>query len=384
MREMKKSVKFLLALALVIFAFAVKGDMAKAATIYDTNNNEVDAVEPKVLATGSEDEVKKATTSFMFALDGTDAVPLKIKKEGTLMFYAASASENGVLNIYSDKECTDVVTSAYTNKPLDNGGYMSDATIVYLKAGTYYLNTDEANIGTYELAGMIYPSGDRTLTSGKWVITAPKSSSAKLYYKIKVSKQSKITVQFDAGKDPSVALCNSSKKAISETDRVGQTYGYKAYYAVKPGTYYIRVQSEDSWYRVKATVKAVNDSTGSSKSKAKTMKYNGGKITGVLLASDKTSKIDWLRISNPKTQASNVYFESEITSGSAKLEAIASNGKSMGSLTYNSIKPNGVAQLYTIGSGYSGTTLAKGTYYVKIKKNSAKTSAVYKVYLKNK
>lgn len=383
-REFKNAAKLLLASAVLVLGLTVPPDPAKAATIYDKNENAVDAVEPEILSTGSDSDLKKSTTVFSFELDGTESVPLNIKKDGKFVFSIASDREDGKINICKDEEGTDIVASSYVASQTESGYYESTIENVYLKAGTYYINTSVETAGKYQIGGWFYLSGDRTLTSGKWVITSPKSDKSKVYYKVKASKQSKITVEFDSGAAPTVTLCNSSKKAISTKEQITRSVGDRAYYAVKPGTYYLCVQSADSWYRLKATVKEAKDATGSSKDKAKTMKYNGSKIKGLLLTSDKTSKIDWVRISNPKAQATNVYFESDITSGSIKLEAISSSGKSMGSVTYSSIKPSGVANLYSIGTGYSGSTLAKGTYYVKIKKVSAKTSASYTVYLKNK
>lgn len=385
-KTMMKALSLMMALCMV---FTLNINVADAAsTAVDGSTKEtITEIVPKTVTTGTEADYKSKTGTVLINYDGTDSIPLKMTSDGVLLYQFGTDEANSGLTIYSDAACTSAVKTSYSSSTLDEqyNAYYSETENVYLDKGTYYVKPEKT--GVIDIAFYALNSADRTLKNKEWTVAAPKTSDSSILFKIKATKQSKITVDFDkeadAGYGYTVTLLNSKKKAISNASDLSSSEK-AAYYAVPKGTYYVKIKTYNGAYRLKTTVSEAKDSTGSSKAKAKAMKVNGGKVAGLFTTSDKTSNVDWVKFTNSKAQSTYVYIDYAFTSGKLKMEFLGSNGKSMGTKTILPGENTDGANLYTIGAGYSGDKLAKGTYYVKIKKASAKTSANYKVYVKTK
>ncbi|WP_343209491.1 hypothetical protein [Anaerolentibacter hominis] len=384
MKNWKRLMALVLALVCVIMPIApasaaedtapIAPNPTAGVQVVDENENAVTTLKPFVYTTGSDTDLAKVNKFGIILPAGmTEAViPVEMSIKGILAaVYQSDVSAS--VDFYSDAACTQTINySTY------------DGFTDVVEKGTYYLK-----VSTYSTTGCIvavglgaFSSGNKTIKSKTWYISAFADSSTAQYYKLSVSKQSKIVVETQGEYSRYITICDKNKKAVTE-ECYTSTDG-KMTFVVPKGTYYVKVKSTDDLLRLRATVTALSDKTGTSKSKAKALKVNGSKVTGLVTTSDKTSKADWVKFTNPKNQKINVYITGDITSGTIEMEFFSSNGKSMGTQTVNSYRNNGYVNLYTIGSGYSGKTLAKGTYYIKITKDTKKTTGVYTIQVKNK
>ncbi len=174
-----------------------------------------------------------------------------------------------------------------------------------------------------------------------------------------------------------VTLMNSKLKALEESSNFvnADTEKYVTY-ALKKGTYYIKVTSEKKFV-LAAAVQAVSEKSGTSKKKAVTIK-SGKAVKGLMCAGEKASKADWYKFKVTKSKVlkltievnSNGYFEYYIYGPSYP------KGARLGSLkdqkgTYYSInlRTNKKAKIKT------------GTYYIKAVRTSSspKSSGLYSV-----
>lgn len=381
----KKILKTMAVFAMLLTVVAVNKDVAKASTLIDSNNVSADAIVPGVVTTGTKDDISNKTSAYLLSSDGTNPVKLTVTKNGILDWFVASQNPSANLTIYKDEACTESVTSITTTDTQTEYGYLSEEKAVYLTKGTYYVKQAYGDAGEFLVYSCLFNAEDRAVSNKAWSAAGTQDYNKPVYFKVKAGNTAKILVAFDetfGSSSYNVTLCNSKKKAISDTSYIAPND--KAVYAVAKGTYYIKVTTNNDVFRIRPTLSTAADKTGATKAKARKMTRNGAKIGGVVTATDKTSKVDWIKIVNSKTQANYLYIDAEITSGTIQAEIIGLNGKSMGTLNLSEYSPSAGGKMYTIGSGYSGNTLAKGTYYVKIKKKTAKTSGTYKVYLKSK
>lgn len=152
-----------------------------------------------------------------------------------------------------------------------------------------------------------------TLKHKKWH-TNSSTKAQTVYHKIKVPKDGYIKLEgygysaYSSSKSSiRYRLCNSKKKALTKWDKSISAFGssvtgrkaFTDYVAVKKGTYYIKVN--DNRYKLKYTFKAVKDQGGSSKAKARNI-ARGKTVKGLVQAGGKGSKIDWYKITLPKSQ----------------------------------------------------------------------------------
>ncbi|BCN32852.1 hypothetical protein [Anaeromicropila herbilytica] len=355
----------------------------------------VDKMNTAVLTTGSDQDfknIKGYTVDVQPDLTNTlgitkTVVPIQISKKGILSIYYTlgnNATATYDIELFSDAACTKTVY--HINKEdADNGKYVD---FIVKKSGTYYVQfqvTDSTSDGItpYQLGflSQLYNGSDRTLKNKTWAISGNTDSSAYVYYKVTASKAGSITVNAESEYGNNVYLCNSSKKAISDRCYVSKSSAYKAVFAVKKGTYYIKFQPSDTFYRVKSTFKAISDKSGSSMKKAKRLKLGAKAVNATVLASDKKGKADWYKFSTSKRKKVNVIIEGTASSGKIKVEFYLSNGKKFNDYT----ELQGTDEVASF-SPYYGTygveSLPKGTYYVKVTKTSTKTSGSYHIRIK--
>ena len=136
------------------------------------------------------------------------------------------------------------------------------------------------------------------------------------YIKFKPSVTGTVTLKFDCSSSyynnsqGYVTFCNKNKKTIGQkneiwrNDYAGKIYNTTTYGVKKNTTYYFAVQC-NAGTKITATVKAIKDSSASSKSKAKTLS-KGKKVTGVIAYGD--SKADWYKIKLTKSAKLNLYY----------------------------------------------------------------------------
>ena len=127
-----------------------------------------------------------------------------------------------------------------------------------------------------------------TLKSGKVYNQTVQKYGDTYYYKITVPKAGYLTVKgyayskYKANTNYSMrmTLCNSKKKPVDSSYGTGssENRGYKVYYGVKKGTYYLKV-TDGAPYKLSYSFKAVTEKSGSKKSKAVALKKQSSRRT---------------------------------------------------------------------------------------------------------
>lgn len=304
-------------------------------------------------------------------------IPVKIKSKGALVYALAAEYEDNELSyysLYSDAACENLIS---TNE-----------TIAYIpKAGTYYIKIPNIYLSeagdSFIAAAFGFVSGANTQLKNKSdVVSAILNASIPLYYKVVVTKPTKLTFVIGADNAATVTLCNSKKKAITN-----ETYFYSndteegavASYVVGKGTYYFKVASLQGIITTQAKFTTVKGASGTSKSKAGTLKVNGATKNILMLPGDTTKKNYYLKFYNPKRQKIYVNLTSSFSSGTMLFDLYDSAGKSFGvDYIYSGVDKEESFEVY-VGDEYSERMLPKGTYYLKFKKVEKKTSGMIQV-----
>ena len=218
------------------------------------------------------------------------------------------------------------------------------------------------------------------------------------YIKFKPSVTGTVTLKFNCSSSyynnsqGYVTFCNKNKKTIGQqneiwrNDYAGKIYNTTTYGVKKNTTYYFAVQC-NAGTKITATVKAIKDSSASSKSKAKTLS-KGKKVTGVIAYGD--SKADWYKIKLTKSAKLDLYYLAN-TNGTnekngfkitfynkdGKVFSGKNNGKKVSAISK-------VTRLYpedgwyiSLANGGTKFDLPSGTYYIKVERMSKASSGSY-------
>lgn len=304
-------------------------------------------------------------------------LPVKVKAKGALALAAASEAGNELsAYVYSDSACKKMCSVS------DDLYYLPKATTYYIKVYTYSLEQDVDNMIAVVLG---FVSGaNAELKNKSNVISASFGSNSPIYYKMVISKTSKVTVRFDAKYSTYVTLCNSKKSAITHEEYVYSSVG-RAVYVVPKGTYYLKVKKSKEAFSVASVFTPVSNAAPSSKSKAGTLKVNGSTRNILVCPADSTGRTYYMKFYNPKRQKITLNVTSSFTSGKIEFQFLDSKNSSFGTRTiYNGINKKNVYTPYTYTTGSSQKTLPKGTYYIKFKKLDKKSSGIIQVNVKNK
>lgn len=216
-------------------------------------------------------------------------------------------------------------------------------------------------------------SSPGTLLAGKWATDY--NYNGECLYKIKVPSDG--VIQIESGTDPNMknetklglntSLLNSKKKAISDANVSGDG----AQYCVKKGTYYLKATNKNGIVMVRYKFKKVKASKNTKKSKAAGMK-KGKAVKGILPVGESKKSGRWYKIVIPKKRKVSVTVNTLV--GDGQKAYLYKKGKS---------KPiaSGKKKLAYMGKNgkYAFKTrfpLDKGTYYLKVTKES-KTASVY-------
>lgn len=218
------------------------------------------------------------------------------------------------------------------------------------------------------------------IKSGEVYVAYHDTQYNKRKYKVKVSKPGYITFTIDVDglnyAASRFALLDKNEKEISSLEYVEMKNGKIQHtYAVGKGTYYVLVQNTLGVQAVKYKFTAVTDKGGSSKSKATTIKL-GDKVKGLALVSDKTSKVDWYKFTLNSKKAVTVTVNYKVA-GSLKVQIVDSKGNELIGGYRTAYAGDGTLKMLT-----NAGKLSKGTYYIKVYKGDAESSAYYDIKVK--
>lgn len=376
-----KIFKTALFMALMLTVFALNKDYAKAAvsgnvtaTTMVTGEEKYDSFADGVIVMDASGYSRSSVVSITTDCSGL----LTIAYQGTNV-------EDVKLDLYSDEACTNEIGYGTSVSPSSQPVYSNDSFEVP-KAGTYYLKLssyEKIDI-TYSLAAEMYSADDGSLKSGVAKYVSLIGYDDENYYKITLSKSGVVdvlaTYADNSESYADVAIYKSEsgkKKLIAERDASidGAEFG------LAKGTYYIKLYNGKSdFYSIRYKFTSLTDNSGSSKAKAKALSYGKAK-KGLVLAGDKTSKADWYKFYNSKSREITLYFEGQVTGG-VTLEFYGSDGDKFGSLYISKYTTNDSGSPY-VSSYYSNSgKLPKGTYYIKVTKDSKDVSGYYSIKLK--
>ncbi|MDE6957013.1 MAG: hypothetical protein K2O96_02805, partial [Lachnospiraceae bacterium] len=289
---------------------------------------------------------------------------VSFSKKGTLVLAAQRVYGNKSVSfgIYKDANMTQRV---------DLDLYLSDSSIKTRvikipKAGKYYMGAyaaanPEADVHAIATSALFVSGGDRTITNNKQIAVGQKDKQIN-YFKFKATATGYVTC-YASDKYIKVALCNSSKKALSGYTNAGYnpTYG-----VVKGKWYYFKVYSRynsEGSYTFKVKHGKIAEKSGRTKAKASTLGRNSTRKATITAGS---GQADWYKLKLTSKRTFKLYFNGR-TNDRLKIE-IYQGKKKYTRTFYNTHK--------SLTLSFSGSW-PKGTYYIKVSRGNSKSSGWY-------
>lgn len=226
---------------------------------------------------------------YSYSIDANSSiiVPVSISTSGTLQI---TATVNQVLNnkisyiLYSDSECSELVQNKYLyfvkdSNLTDSINFdMNSSGNYYLKITNESLNTINTNL-KFKFAGSL----GLNLKNGVTGIRSNSKYNKNVYHKLTVNSTGYLLVNL-IGLDNSnsynyITLCDNNKKDLSNTVNISSAKSKgQIIFAVKKGTYYLKVRPNMSaynkFYAIKYSFSKVTDSSKSKKNKSPKIKQN--------------------------------------------------------------------------------------------------------------
>lgn len=304
---------------------------------------------------------------------------IDVEKTGALYVYAGiieGAAAAPTIALYKDEQATQAIT------PIDSQSGTTGITKDFaVSAGTYYLKlsrTDAATTAKYELAAGNVNGEAKTLVQNKPVLGFSKNGTKSTYYKIVAGSASRLDIETILASKTGTAyitLCNSKKTAIS--NQLSISGNGSAHYAVKKGTYYVRVSTGSGLYEMNRKMAAVSTKAGATKAQARLLSKGGNsvKAKGLMTINDTAKKIDWYKVKLTKKQSVSFQIAGDCF-GTISMEIIPAKGKLYGT---NKVS----ISEYKSGAGIkSSGSWSAGTYYIKVTKSAKTASGYYELYVK--
>lgn len=233
-----------------------------------------------------------------------------------------------------------------------------------LKKGTYYLDV-QTNVNARVAVVPVCLSSDQTALTGSYRHFV--GNGGNVYKTFSVSKRSQVWV--DSYNAYSYLQKKSGKKWTTVSDKkYSSSSSVRKYYALSKGSYRVVFPKTSiySEYAAKYGKKAYTGKYGTKKSKAKTIKRKKSK-TNVLTASDAKKKTHWYKFKVTKKRKTQIKINTYNSSGSMTMTLYKGKKK----MNSRKLSYPGYVTFTSYGK------LSKGTYYVKVTKNTKNTSGKY-------
>ncbi len=394
----------------IMAAFAMRGVEASAATTfyegvdaYNSGTAYTDVLTSYVVGESTDDFDKEFRTyrTYLIRHDGNNVVKqMKLKKGALHVVLYGFEAATGSVTIYSDSACTkSIAKMSLTNNSVmtENGTYNETTTFDIPKTQTYFVEFASAakSPATYQFSTQQYDGSNRIMPLGKIMGYASAPNSA-TYYRIDAEESCYVTIkagfyrqgrESDSDKESlTVSLTDKYKKNITKVKTLKASSSDElnadtVVYAMKSGTYYLKVDSDDQRiYTLSCKQSDVKILGGSSINSAKKIKFNKW-YKSLAVWESTTSQASYFKFTLNKP--SKVYIT---------LDGSCCSGKIIGSSTGDSIrgscdnlKLKGVKQrtkwnIHTT----SVSRLPKGTYYIKLSKDTKKTNGYYRLKITTK
>lgn len=380
----KTVLQAVLILGILLLGTATNKKMAEAAESYvaDQGGAKVESIIPFAITSGKEEdlEVYSEYDVYVSTEEKKIVIPVEIPSRGIMRFSGVDTNNSKdrlSMALYSDQEGKERIAYSSQSAKLSKGG------TYYLIIEIYSHTPSVDGFAQIHVLSNFISGADTGLKNKTWKYTGFIDSKIATDFEIKVTKPGTIKVEAD-GEDEylsyKVSLYSSDKKALTEETSVRK--GDYRVFAVKKGTYYIRVTTYSDVIKIRYTEKAISETSGTSKAKALALKI--GKVQkGLVFSEDKTSKADWYKFTLTKASKIDIQIDYNVPSGKIKYELTSSaiSGNVTGSLySYYGETEKKEIPLKT----WTSETIPKGTYYLKFTKDDKNTNGNYSVKIVNR
>lgn len=289
---------------------------------------------------------------------------LTIPKDGTYLVGVGFSQDNGTSYVFGQVTLKGVNGKDYSTSCGSEGGTIK---LYGVKRGTYTLELKPSYDSDAVVIPYGYSSSQESLTGSERIFTGNRGN---VYRTFSVKKRSQVWVDSYAGSGYTVCSYLQKKSGSKWTTISDKEYSnsrnIRKYYAVSKGSYRVvfcnTLQSQ--MYVARYGKKAYTGKYGTKKSKAKSIKRKKSK-TNVLTASDAKKKTHWYKFKVTKRRSTQFKITTYNSSGSVTATLYKGKKKISSRTAYN---PSYIT--------FSGK-LSKGTYYVKVTKNTKNTSGKY-------
>lgn len=336
---------------------------------------------------GTDDELGTAKVSKIYYNTSDDIIPggntaytycgysqaVKLNK-GTIVMAGAIEGNNGEVcakyGLFKDKNMDNPVDEY---KYLEHSDGAVSAVFSVPETDTYYIGVyscvQDSSSTLYKFVGCVMSVNglNRTIYSGSQIAVGQKNAQTN-YFTFKATKTGYIRILTDT--EVKFRLYNSSKtKSLSDTS----TSTTDIVYGVKKGTtYQVRVDAPDNndgVYVLKLTNSGITESSGSSKSKAKTIYSGTSKAKkGTIIAGSSTA--DWYKFKLTQKNTIKVTLEGATNNG---IKLYVYKGSKL-------IKSHTLKRVHESIYIKSVNKWSAGTYYIKIARANSYSSGWYKCY----
>lgn len=345
---------------------------------------------PAVLTTGSDEDFKNARekATYNFTSKGSEIYRLDVPKNGALEWSLFTLKPGQInVNLHKKADASDLPTYAAFTCTADRGN-----TFVlrqYIKKGTYYLKFPRMD-NTYSLTLLLYPSEGGKITHRA---TVAGYCDAGMYqyddsipfinntYTYKATETGYLTIDkkniVNIAASMSVSFYNSNGKKITDFSSDHDISGKVAFPVKKGVAYKIKVgvlKDGQQFYQMKFGFVSLSEKSGTSKAKAKSVKLKKS-IKGMVYAEESVKTQDWYKFSLSKAQKLKITYTGKTISGSVDIIIYDKNKKKIG--TYHVMPMIDNTNTKTIKNANKGTTLPKGTYYIKVIKQRKQAAGYY-------
>ena len=319
---------------------------------------------------------------------------LKPATSGKLWFNAGVYADSGsaaqiVFGSYDSSN--DSVTALSGVKKIEPGSSFEKMGCVDVKANsTYCFVIYSEQPGHAGVFAYIFPYAERTLRSGKWMISSGAKGSSNavstVTYKVVAPKTGYMDVYLDAaGRSANttgkVTLLSKSRRAVSSTlsfNKASQM-GYAVFGVKKGATYYVKVSgcsgtaAEQYVYGVEYKVTAGKIRSNTRRSKSIKLKRKGKAVKTVIPANGKSGK-GWYKFKVTKKRKTQIRVNAaNVKSGSLKITVYCGKKK-----VATAKVAKGMINTFTVTHSTTKGKAKRGTYYAVITK-SAKANGQYSI-----
>lgn len=384
--------------------------MAAKLTNYDTNAEVgvIECMDASVVESSS--STAKNVLKYKVSLGAGEtafAYPIHFDGKGSITLMLYDTAIESVEEVSQLTDFGDIVIELYSGQECSEEQKVSSASVLYMfsymgvmnvkKGGDYFIKISFPNAPKdkpSEFAMMfILASGENQTLKTSGTAYSGFVDNKPIYYKYTAKKDGYISLQTESASEKErykITLCDKKKKALSkavvtETKVVKEANGKKLYnkvFAVQKGTYYLKVVPS---YTVKEGITSgnfsfeykftgVTDSSKTTKAKAKSIKL-GKTVNGLITCTEQ--KADWYKFNITKAKKATITLNKYFSSGDVKIEIYNSKGKKVAVKTATK-KVNYSKQAVIT----SKSSLAKGTYYIKLTQSNKQASGYYNVKVK--